>query len=77
VASYVSSTSKVHEIDRTLHNREVIICIAEEKFLMAQNQMKQKEINIDMDIGLMNGINCYFTCNLINIHHSNIEFHRR
>jgi hypothetical protein len=43
VASYVPITSKVHVIDRMLHNREAIIHILNNNLVMAQNQMKQQD----------------------------------
>jgi len=42
VASYVLGTSKVHVVDRIIHNKEAIIHILKDNFFMEQNQIKQQ-----------------------------------
>lgn len=42
VASYLLGTSKVHEVDRTLHIGEAILCTLKDNLVMAQNRMKQQ-----------------------------------
>jgi len=42
VTSYLPNTSKVQEMDHTLHTRESILHILKDKLVMAQNKMKQQ-----------------------------------